>query len=244
MFLRLHKMQGDTVLRLIVRNLTKSISGEIILNKASYSFDTGKIYGVSAKDALRLAVLLRCISGEEGFDRGYIRIREGALERKPGYNDVCLVYENSPFIEMMTGREFVKYYMDIHNCHDKSIEECLDLIGLPPNYRGRLIQEYPKAALRRLQILCIYMAGPDVILIEEPFEMEEGCEFAIFEKLVNELKNNHIIIISSTDFDKIKRISDEVLLLNDGVLCGIDMRNNEDINEINVLTVDLEDNND
>ncbi len=231
-------------MRLIVRNLTKSISNEMILNKASYTFETGKIYGVCAKDASRLAVLLRCISGEEGFDRGYIRIREGLSECKPGYNDVCLVYEDSPFIEMMTGREFVEYYMDIHNCHDRSVEECLDLIGLTQNDRGRLIQEYPKPVLRRLQILCMYIAAPAVILIEDPFEVTKDSAFADFEKLVTGLKNNHIIIISSSDFDKIKHISDEVLMLNDGVLCGIDMRKYENINGIDVLMVDLEDNND
>ncbi len=212
-------------MRLIIRNLTKSISNEMILNKASYSFEAGKIYGICAKEASHLAVLLRCISGEERFDRGYIRIRNGASEHKIGYNDVCLLYENSPFIEMMTGREFVRYYMELHKCEYRGADELMDLIGFPSKERDCLIRDYSGALLKRLQILCMYIWGPAIILMEEPFETVRGSEADDLKKPVKELAKNHIIIISSSDSDKIKSFCDEVLFLNDGVLCGLEENN-------------------
>lgn len=236
-------MQGDIVLRLIVRNLTKSISGEMILNKVSYSFEKGRIYGICGREASHRALMLRCISGEERFERGYIRISNRGNERKLGFNDAALVYEKSVFTEMMTGSEFVKYYMDTHNVQAGSVEEYLDLIDLPQTDRNRLIIGYSEDMIYRIKLLCMYISAPDIIIIEEPFA-KLSDEWNNFNKLLEDIRNNHIIIIASGNFDKIKCFSDEILLLNDGVLCGVNSKHLENINEIDLLTVNLEEDND
>lgn len=236
-------MQGDTILRLIVRNLTKSISGEMILNKVSYSFEKGRIYGVCGREASHRASMLRCISGEERFERGYIRISNRGDECKLGFNDVALVYENSFVTEKMTGREFVNYYIDTHKVKDRMAEECLDLIELPQADRDRLIRYYSEDMIYRLKLLCMYISAPKIILIEEPFSKLNDEKWTNFNKLLEELKDRHIIIITSCNFDKIKNFSDEILLLNDGVLWGTDSKHLENINEIDLLTVNLEEDN-
>lgn len=234
-------MQGDNALRLIVRNLTKSISGEMILNKVSYTFEKGRIYGVCGRETSHRALLLRCISGEERFERGYIRISNKGNERKLGFNDVALLYENSVFMENMTGREFIKYYMDTHNVHE-GIEEYLDLINLAQADRDRLVKGYSEDMIYRIKLLCMYISAPEIILIEEPFSKLTD-EWSDFRKLLEKLRNDHIIIIASGSFDKIKHFSDEILLLNDGVLYGVDSKYLDNINEIDLLTVNLEEDN-
>ncbi|MGN0375104.1 MAG: ATP-binding cassette domain-containing protein [Butyrivibrio sp.] len=203
-------------MKLSVRNLTKNIDGTPILNKISYTFQQGRIYGLTGRKGCGKSLLFRCLCKEESYEKGMVRIEKNGSERKTGLQDFGCVYEKPEFPGYMTGREFLDYYMDIHHIpHDAaSVEEHLKFIGMDKHQRGQLVRTYTPGLTGLLQLLCIYITGPSIILIEGGAWGTEDIDK--LSGIIDELKKDHILIISSADTEFIRQISDEILVLDNG----------------------------
>ena len=82
-------------MRLKIRNLTKIMDDYVVLDKINYSFEIGKIYGLSGSKGSGKSVFFRCISGEEPFNKGHIRLQIDENDAKIGYSDVGCVFNDS-----------------------------------------------------------------------------------------------------------------------------------------------------
>ena len=62
-------------MNLYVKSISKSIKGEKVLDDISYTFESGKIYGIYGKNGSGKTMLLRAIAGFINTDtRHYIKI--------------------------------------------------------------------------------------------------------------------------------------------------------------------------
>ena len=59
----------------------KSIKGEKVLDDISYTFESGKIYGIYGKNGSGKTMLLRAIAGFINTDKGYIKYNHKALHK-------------------------------------------------------------------------------------------------------------------------------------------------------------------
>jgi ABC-2 type transport system ATP-binding protein len=72
----------------------------------------------------------------------------------------------------------------------------------------------------KLQLLCCLIRQPKVILLDEPLSsFDIIVSHDIKERLV-EMKHNHIILMSTHILQLATDVSDEILLLKNGVLTG------------------------
>lgn len=60
-------------MNLYVKSISKSIKGEKVLDDISYTFESGKIYGIYGKNGSGKTMLLRAIAGFINTDKGYIK---------------------------------------------------------------------------------------------------------------------------------------------------------------------------
>ena len=212
-------------MRLILRNLTKNIEKMPVFNRISYSFESGLIYGLTGAKHSGKTLLFRSIAGEEAFDKGHIRINRNDKDCRIGFGDVGCVLSNSPLLDFLTGEEFLKHFLELHNLdYDaKKISEYLTIIGVDESLSKKQIYHYSEELKCHLQLLCVYILKPDVILVEEDMEDVSDNTIKLVKKLLDELKKDCIVIMSTTNGRLLSEVCDEVVELKEGILSSMDM---------------------
>lgn len=212
-------------MRLVLRNLTKNIEKTPVFNRISYSFESGLIYGLTGAKHSGKTLLFRSIAGEEAFDRGHIRINRDDKDYRIGFGDVGCVLSNSPLPDFLTGEEFVEHFLELHDMDrsDKLIRDYLAIIGVDEELSKRQIYHYSKELISHLELLCVYILRPDVILVEEDMEDISDNTIKLVKKLLDELKKECVVIMSTTNARLLSEVCDEVVELKEGILSSMDM---------------------
>ncbi|BDR60855.1 ABC transporter ATP-binding protein [Lactobacillus xylocopicola] len=94
-----------------LKNVTKVIKREVVLNDINLSINTGKIIGIVGPYSSGKTMLLRAIAGLVEIDQGSIALKGeavglnrqrttkvGATIETPGFNPACTVLENLRFL--------------------------------------------------------------------------------------------------------------------------------------------------
>ncbi len=159
-------------MRLVIENIEKSYGEKEVLKKASYTFEKGKIYGLLGRNGAGKTTLFNCISGELKYEGGSVSIIEdGQAAQEIDYRKVGYVFSEPVLPEFLTGYEFLKFYIDINK--DKiekllTIDEYFDIIKINEDDRYRLIKGYSHGMKNKMQMVCLLITRPAVILLDEP----------------------------------------------------------------------------
>ncbi|HEY8805479.1 MAG TPA: ABC transporter ATP-binding protein [Clostridium sp.] len=159
-------------MKLVLKNIEKSYGDKQVLKKASYTFEKGKIYGLLGRNGAGKTTLFNCISGETKYDNGSVSIIEDGKETEDiDYRKVGYVFSEPALPEFLTGYEFLRFYIDINK--DKiqkllTIDEYFDIIKIKEEDRYRLIKGYSHGMKNKMQMICLLITEPPVILLDEP----------------------------------------------------------------------------
>ncbi|MBU3112100.1 ABC transporter ATP-binding protein [Clostridium lacusfryxellense] len=213
-------------MRLVIENIEKSYGEKEVLKKASYTFEKGKIYGLLGRNGAGKTTLFNCISGELKYEGGSVSIIEdGQAAKEIDYRKVGYVFSEPVLPEFLTGYEFLKFYIDINK--DKiekllTIDEYFDIIKINEDDRYRLIKGYSHGMKNKMQMVCLLITRPAVILLDEPLTSFDVVVALEIKNLLKKMKSDHIIIFSTHILQLATDLCDEILVLNNCVLEEVD----------------------
>ena len=99
-----------------LKNVTKMIDGNEILNHINCSFQQGNIYGIRGKNGSGKTMLLKAISGLVRIDEGEINVGGQVLKKGNEFpEDVSALIENPGFIGNYSGFKNLKIFARIRN---------------------------------------------------------------------------------------------------------------------------------
>lgn len=216
-------------MKLVLDGVYKSFNTKKVLNDASFIFEKGKIYALLGRNGAGKTTIFNCISEEIEYDEGKIYIED---DNKKVRDDVEIgfAYAEPILPEFLTGYEFIKFYIDIHKStikDNKSVDEWLDLIKINKDDRKRLIKGYSQGMKNKLQMLTFIISKPPIILLDEPLTSLDVVAAHEIKQMLLDMKDEHIIILSTHILQIAKDICDEVVLLNKGKLNAFE---NDNIN--------------
>lgn len=213
-------------MKLVLQNIGKYYGENKVLKNASFTFEKGKIYGLLGRNGVGKTTLFNCISGDLKFESGKVMIlEEGHIEEAINYSKVGYVFSDPVLPEFLTGQEFLKFYIDINK--DKienllSIDEYFDIIKINEGDRYRLIKGYSHGMKNKLQMVCLLITKPPIILLDEPLTSFDIIVALEIKNLLKKMKSEHIIIISTHILQLATDLCDEIVILNNGILEEID----------------------
>ena len=214
-------------MKLIIKNLKKSFEKKEVLKDINFDFSSGKIYGLLGRNGAGKTTLFNCLNEDLDIDAGEFYIVDDK-PRKIESKDIGYMLSTPVVPEFLTGREFLKFFIDINkeNIPDlKSIDEYFDLIKIDADDRDKLMKDYSHGMKNKMQMLVHIISSPSILLLDEPLTSFDVVVAEEMKELLKKLKKGHILIFSTHIMELALDLCDEIVVLNNGVLESIDKNN-------------------
>jgi len=213
-------------MNLHIKNLVKNYKEKEVLRGAEYTFEEGKIYSILGRNGAGKTTLFNCMTKDVEFESGDMTLVENGLERELAFDDIGLVSASPVLPEFLTGYEFVKFFMELNQeAGERTMDEYFDLVRIEESDRHRLIKEYSFGMKNKLQLLGSLIKNPKIILLDEPLSSFDIIVSHDIKELLLSMKKDHIILMSTHIMQLAKDISDEIVILKNGVLTKAEMQN-------------------
>ena len=222
-----------TSIRATLFNPKKRIERFEALKGVSFEIEEGKILGIIGKNGSGKSTMLRAIAGIFSPDKGRINLHG---------NSISLLSIGVGFNKKLTGRENIYLSGMLLGFSEKEIKEKENEIiefAEIGEFINKPVKTYSSGMYSKLAFAITAILETDIMLIDEILSVGDK---KFKEKSYNKMKelildDKRTVIIVSHNLETIKKLCDEVLWLNDGVImkigtpCEVIKEYNEFMNE-------------
>lgn len=207
-------------MKLCIRDIYKQFDRKIVLNHASFSFQEGFIHSVLGRNGAGKTTLFGCISGDIFFQEGEVFLEENGVSRPLTFEDVGMVSASPVLPDFLTGYEFIHFFVKLNQekASAESIDFYFDLLRMEEEDQHKLIKNYSYGMKNKLQLMCCLIRNPKVILLDEPLSSFDIIVSHDIKEMLLKMKEGHIIIMATHIMQLAQDLSDEIVLLREGVL--------------------------
>ena len=209
-------------MELIARDICKRFGEKEVLRGASFTFEKGRIYGLLGRNGAGKTTLFNCMNEDVKADGGSFEIAGDDGRRRPiGPEDIGYVLSTPVVPEFLTGREFLKFFVEINQAKlrdPKPLDEYFELMKIAPEDRDKLLKDYSHGMKNKMQMLVNIMADPAVLLLDEPLTSFDVVVADEMKALLRRIKTRHIILLSTHIMDLALDLCDDIVILHHGVL--------------------------
>ena len=214
-------------MKLVIDNLKKSVGDKKVLNNIDFEFEEGKIYGLLGRNGAGKTTLFNCLNEDIDIDNGRFYIKDKEI-RNINSNDIGYVLSLPIVPDFLTGREFLKFFIDINKdriTNIKSLDEYFDIVKIASEDRDRLMKNYSHGMKSKMQLLVNFIANPKILLLDEPLTSFDVVVASDMEEILKNMKKDHILIFSTHIMELALNLCDEIVLLNNGKLEKVESKN-------------------
>ena len=215
-------------MKLIVKDVKKNFDKKQVLRGINFEFEKGKIYGLLGRNGAGKTTFFNCLNEDILVDEGKFEIEENGNIRDVLLDDIGYVLSTPNVPEFLTGREFLKFFIDINKKkigNLKSEDEYFDFIKIDVEDRDKLLKDYSHGMKNKMQMLVNIISRPNILLLDEPLTSFDVVVAEEMKELLKSIKKDHIIIFSTHIMELALDLCDNIVILNKGVLEEIDKNN-------------------
>ncbi|HIT61726.1 MAG TPA: ABC transporter ATP-binding protein [Candidatus Fimousia stercorigallinarum] len=215
-------------MRFTVEHLSKSFEKKEVLRDIDFTFEEGKIYGLLGRNGAGKTTLFNCINRDIKTDGGCFYLEEEGVKRDIRAEDIGYVLSTPAVPEFLTGREFLKFFLDINEesvKEPKSIDEYFDDMSIEQEDRDKLMKDYSHGMKNKMQMLINIIAQPKILLLDEPLTSLDVVVAEEMKQLLRSLKKGRITIFSTHIMDLALDLCDVIVLLSHGELEVVEKSN-------------------
>ena len=203
-----------------VKNLTKHYRKKTALTEFSYTFQPGitALLGPNGagKSTLMniMCTLLPASSGEILYDG------QNILTLKQEYlGKISMLFQNQPMYKNYTSEEYLSFCGALKGLSPEIISEQSDYylkyFGIEDT-RDRKISTFSGGMKQRLALCGTFLGNPEIIFLDEPSAGLDIYERKELKRLLCNLKQQCIIILSTHIVSDVEDIADHIVLLKEG----------------------------
>lgn len=203
-------------------DLQMSYGSKTVLKGINLEIPRGQIIGYIGTNGAGKSTTIKIMLGILDGYQGKVEIlgqdiSNGSIEykKKIGY-----VPELADIYESLTAYEYISFLGGIYELEEKKlIERVKKLMGLfgMENVINSRISSYSKGMKQKLLIICSLIHNPDILFFDEPLNGLDANSVMVFKEVMKSLaKEGKTIFYSSHIMDVVEKVSDRIILLNDG----------------------------
>tara|TARA_Y100001978_G_C23686617_1_gene432270 strand:+ start:1220 stop:2236 length:1017 start_codon:yes stop_codon:yes gene_type:complete len=205
-----------------IQNLSKSYFDIKALKKINISVPRGSLFGVLGPNGAGKTTLLKVLATLISSDEGDITIDNVDLVKNPGKIRELIGYvaQEISLDKILTGRELLDFQGDLYHIQQsikiERIESLIKKLDMH-DWIDRKCGTYSGGMKRRIDLAAGLLHIPKVLILDEPTVGLDVESRNIIWELLKELKKEGMtIILSSHYLDEIDKLSDNVVIINNG----------------------------
>lgn len=216
-------------MKLVIENVEKKFGEKQVLRGINFTFEKGKIYGLLGRNGAGKTTLFNCLNNDIDIDNGkFYIISDDNKKRDLDIKDIGYVISVPTVPEFLTGREFLKFFLDINKDkieNIKTIDEYFDFMKIEKQDRDKLLKDYSHGMKNKMQMLINIISNPNILLLDEPLTSLDVVVAEEMKEMLKGIKENHIIIFSTHIMDLAVSLCDDIVILSHGILERVDKNN-------------------
>ena len=206
-----------------VDSLTKWYGPTRAVDNVSFEIPKGEIVGFLGPNGAGKSTTLRMVTGYLPPSGGRASIDGHDVMNAPRAARLRIGYlpESTPLYEEMRVTEYLHYRGRLYDMPRKRrrqrIDAVVDRCGLDA-YRRRTIGRLSKGNRQRVGLAQALLHEPPVLILDEPTAGLDPNQITAVRGLIDELKGNHTILLSSHILPEVEKTADRVVIISGGRL--------------------------
>jgi len=200
-----------------LKNVTKVIGKNLIIDDVSFKLEKGKIYGLVGANGSGKSTILKIIMGLYS-STGEVFINGNNLKRS--YKEVlsCIggIVDYVSFYDFLTAYENLRYFALIYEVPLNRVDDVMKLVGLVKDKKN--VKNFSLGMKQRLGIAISLANNPDFLILDEPINGLDPQGIVEIRELILKLNKERqiTILISSHYLDELSKIATHYGFLDNG----------------------------
>ncbi|RZT93539.1 ABC-2 type transport system ATP-binding protein [Ancylomarina subtilis] len=219
-------MENNTVIS--IRNLHKSYKNGASVNKVlkgvNIDIQSGQIIGYIGPNGAGKSTTVKILCGILTDFEGEIKVlgmdlrtQDIDIKKRIGY-----IPENAALYDTLTPSEYLQFVGELHGMKVGDIQvkiaRLLDLFEMKSHANERM-NSFSKGMKQKILIISGLIHNPDIIFMDEPLSGLDANAVIIVKRVLQQLaKEGKTIFYSSHIMDVVEKISDRIILIDNGVV--------------------------
>lgn len=194
---------------------------EDVLKGIDLTVYPGQIIGYIGPNGAGKSTTVKIMLGILDNYRGDISIFGQNIRSNRDYKKrIGYVPESGEIYDNLTAAEYLNFLGEVYKIKqdviDKKAERLMSLFGIAKQYNAR-ISSFSKGMRQKFLIIASLIHDPDLLFLDEPLSGLDANSVMIVKEILAQLaREGKTIFYSSHIMDVVEKISDRIVLLNDG----------------------------
>ena len=200
-----------------LKKVSKSFGATKALSGISFTLKEGEVVGLLGPNGAGKSTLMRILSGYYTNWDGDVNFFEKSYRNhlKSIKNEVGYLTENNPLYADMYVIEYLKYVAELFRRKKALINQLIKKTGLLSHY-DKKIRFLSKGYKQRVGIAAALINDPKLVILDEPTTGLDPNQLLEIRKLIRELGDKKIVLLSTHILQEVDAICDRVLIINQG----------------------------
>mgnify|MGYP001230532285 FL=1 len=200
-----------------LKKVAKSFGATKALSGISFTLKEGEVVGLLGPNGAGKSTLMRILSGYYTNWDGDVNFFEKSYRNhlKSIKNEVGYLTENNPLYADMYVIEYLKYVAELFRRKKAPINQLIKKTGLLSHY-DKKIRFLSKGYKQRVGIAAALINDPKLVILDEPTTGLDPNQLLEIRKLIRELGDKKIVLLSTHILQEVDAICDRVLIINQG----------------------------
>lgn len=214
-----------------VEHLTKCYGDFMAVNDLSFEIEEGHVYGFLGPNGAGKSTTMNIMTGCLSATEGHVRINGYDIFEEPEQAKRTIGYlpEQPPLYMNETPAEYLKFVGEAKGLKGLELKRQIEEVARQTKIEhvmDRLISTLSKGYRQRVGIAQALIGNPKVIILDEPTVGLDPIQIIEIRDLINQLGENHTVILSSHILSEVQAICEKVLIISRGKLAAFDKPEN------------------
>lgn len=213
---------------IIVDSISKSFSGNVVLDNFSSKFEPGRINLIIGRSGSGKTMTIKCLLGLHQVDSGSVYfdnrnfISLSQRDRKKIRKEIGMVFQGSALFDSMTVAENVMFPLTMSSKMTKAkmierVNFCLNRVDLK-NVNNLYPSELSGGMQKRVAIARAISLNPKYLFCDEPNSGLDPATAKVIDNLLKEITYEYKIttVINTHDMNSVVDIGDRIIYIEEG----------------------------
>ncbi len=205
---------------IILENVSKKLGGRQVLNKVSFTIETGDIFGYLGPNGAGKTTTIRILLGLMTPNSGRVTVLGKNVSVDENRRKIGFVLETDGLYDQMTAQDNLAFFGRLYGVVQPAdrIREILQLVRLSDRAKDK-VAAYSKGMRQRLALARAMIHNPDILVLDEPTAgVDPTGQVEVRQIILDMASRGKTVFFSSHNLDEVQRICNRIALINRGVI--------------------------